>query len=195
MRKVAKKVCKLSLFSQLSAPIKSGVSVWYELQLLLIDYSQNFHRMVQCRQIETHMYSLYVPGLLVATSISRNTQGAFPRENSAYKYPTVVKNLLFLARLELYTISSTKRSHSPQTLILKFIIIRFVTSVVCCVRSEWHIPTKRRHRSRQKIAFMRNLSGLLPRQIYFVSDATRSTPVLQLTQLILQLQSCICDVV
>ena len=26
MRKVAKKVCKLSLFSQLSAPIKSGVS-------------------------------------------------------------------------------------------------------------------------------------------------------------------------
>ena len=27
MRKVAKKVCKLSLFSQLSAPIKSGVSL------------------------------------------------------------------------------------------------------------------------------------------------------------------------
>ena len=30
MRKVAKKVCKLSLFSQLSAPIESGVTCRYE---------------------------------------------------------------------------------------------------------------------------------------------------------------------
>ena len=34
-------------------------------------YLQNAHRKVQCRQFSTHVYSLCVPGLLVATSISR----------------------------------------------------------------------------------------------------------------------------
>ena len=33
MRKVAKKVCKLSLFSQLSAPIKSGVKIFFQIIL------------------------------------------------------------------------------------------------------------------------------------------------------------------
>ena len=43
MRKVAKKVCKLSLFSQLSAPIKSGVMRVFLLYALhLFCYTQLF---------------------------------------------------------------------------------------------------------------------------------------------------------
>ena len=44
MRKVAKKVCKLSLFSQFSAPIKSGVIVGKDgrAPLLFLDWKTHF---------------------------------------------------------------------------------------------------------------------------------------------------------
>ena len=40
---------------------------------IFIEYLQTVHRKVQYRQFAAHMYSLCVPGLLVAASISRNT--------------------------------------------------------------------------------------------------------------------------
>ena len=44
-----------------------------DVSVFFTDYSQSVPRKVQCRQFATHMYSLCVPGYLVATSISRNT--------------------------------------------------------------------------------------------------------------------------
>ena len=72
--------------------------------ILSIDYLQNVHSMVQWRQFATRMYSLCVPGLLVAKSISRSTyihilyiRSAHSRENTQYYvqvYMYVVNYLL-----------------------------------------------------------------------------------------------------
>ena len=55
--------------------IRWTITVWCVLYQLFIYYVlQSVHRKVQCRQIPTHMFSLCVPELLVAASISRNMQ-------------------------------------------------------------------------------------------------------------------------
>ena len=60
MRKVAKKVCKLSLFSQLSAPIKSGV-----------------RRSDQFGVIQPQIH-VYVPGAAVIHTYPGATAAAIP---------------------------------------------------------------------------------------------------------------------